>query len=110
MNNANKWLPKYKIDPILPVVITFLGVTVTSLVIGMLLFPVFTKVCVAELLYSLAKLGYFGIMILCFGLMLEAYNLYEHHRKHVIVLVAITILMSIVGIWLIRLVSTGYSC
>jgi hypothetical protein len=110
MNKVKQWLPKYKIDPILPVIITFVGVTVTSLAVGMLLFPVFTKVCVAELLYGVARLGYFGIGVLCFGLMLEAYNLYEHHRKHVIVLVVVTLILSVVGAWLIQLISAGYSC
>lgn len=101
---------KTYVDPALPIFLTGIGVAVTSFVFGMLTLPVFTKICVGELLYGVAKIGYIGIIIVCFGLMLEALNLYEHHRRHVILLVVIAITMGVLGAWLIHFISSAYSC
>lgn len=101
---------KNKVDPALPVFLTGIGIATTSFVFGMLTLPIFIKICVGELLYGVAKVGYIGLAIVCFGLLLEALNLYEHHRRHVILWIVIAITMSILGAWLIQFISSAYSC
>lgn len=101
---------KFELDPLLAVLLVFIGVVVVSMVFGMLLFPVFTKICAASLLQGIAKVGYFGICVALSGILLEAYNLYEHHKKHVQVLIALSIVMGLATGGLIYLISRVYSC
>lgn len=101
---------KYKLDPILPVVIVVLGLMVISLVFGLMMFPVLTQVCASELLYAVAKLGYFGIFMIFSGLMLEAYHLYEDHKKHVVVVAVLSVLVAVVMGWMLYLLASTYSC
>ena len=101
---------KAKFDLIVPVIIIFIGTAVISGVFGMLLFPAFTQLCVTELLYGVAKIGYVGVGIIFAGLMLEAYNLYEHHKKHILVLIILSIIMASTTAWLITLAARAYSC
>ncbi len=100
----------YKVDPIVAVILIVLGIAVVSLVFGMMFFPVLTQVCATELLYAVAKLGYFGIFLIFSGLMLEAYHLYEEHKKHVIVVVVAGMVVAITACWLISLLANHYSC
>lgn len=101
---------KYKLDTAVAIIFIFLGVAVVSVVFGMMLFPVFTHVCANQLLLGVAKIGYGGVATLATGLMLEAYNLYEHHRKHVAVVVAVTIVISVVSSLMIHYVAQAYTC
>lgn len=101
---------KYKLDTAVAIIFIFVGVTIISVVFGLLLFPVFTHVCANQLLLGVARIGYGGVATLATGLMLEAYNLYEHHRKHVSVLVAITVLMSTFTVLIIHYFATAYTC
>lgn len=101
---------KYKLDTAVAIVFIFLGAAVVSVVFGMMLFPVFTHVCANQLLLGVAKIGYGGVATLATGLMLEAYNLYEHHRKHVAVVVAVTIFVSVVASLMIHYVAQAYTC
>ncbi|EKD78894.1 MAG: hypothetical protein ACD_41C00232G0004 [uncultured bacterium] len=101
---------KYKLDTAVAIIFIFLGMAVVSVVFGMMLFPIFTHVCANQLLLGAARLGYGGVATLATGLMLEAYNLYEHHRRHVSVLVAVTIVMSISMVLMIHYVATAYTC
>lgn len=110
MQNPHNGNHKTYVDPALPVFLTGIGVAVVSFVFGMLTFPVFTKICVGELLYGIAKIGYIGLAVVFFGLMLEALNLYEHHRRHVVLLIVIATSMSVVGGWMIHFISSAYSC
>ncbi|MBI4407759.1 MAG: hypothetical protein HY565_04655 [Candidatus Kerfeldbacteria bacterium] len=101
---------KYKLDTAVAIIFIFLGMAVISVVFGMLLFPVFTHVCANQLLLGVAKIGYGGVATLATGLMLEAYNLYEHHRGHVAVLVAVSVVTSTVCVLMIRYVAQAYTC
>ena len=101
---------KYKLDTAVAIIFIFLGMAIVSGVFGMLLFPVFTHVCANQLLLGVARFGYGGVATLATGLMLEAYNLYEHHRRHVSVLVAVTVLMSVFTVLMIHYVASAYTC
>lgn len=81
-----------------------------SVVFGMMLFPVFTEVCANTLLLGAAKFGYGGVAVLLIGLLLEAYNLFEHHRHHVSWLVMISISMSLAAASLLYVVASTYTC
>lgn len=100
----------YKVDPIVAVILIVLGIAVVSLVFGMMLFPVLTQVCATELLYAVARLGYFGIFLIFSGLMLEAYHLYEEHKKHVVVVVVAGAVVAVTACWLMTLLANHYSC
>lgn len=101
---------KHGLHPALPIFLGFVGTSVVSLVFGMLIFPVFTHICAAELLLAVSKWGYFGVGIIMLAVWLEAYHLYEHHKRHVIWLVILSIVMCLSIAWLIYLVATHYSC
>lgn len=102
--------PAYKVDPIVAVICIVLGIAVVSLVFGVMLFPMLTQVCATELLYAVAKLGYFGIFLIFSGLMLEAYHLYEEHKKHIVVVVVAGTVVAITACWLLTLLANQYSC
>lgn len=102
--------PRYKVDPIVPVIVIVLGIAVVSLVFGLMLFPMLTQVCATELLYAAAKLGYFGIFLIFLGLLLEAYHLYEEHKKHVSVVIVASVVVIVTSCWLITLLANHYSC
>lgn len=108
--NHQPYRTKYRLDTAVAIIFMVLGGCIISLVFGMLLFPVFTHVCADELLFAVAKLGYAGVTILAIGLLLEAYNLYEHHRKHVAVVVAVTIVTSTITSLMIHFAAQAYSC
>ncbi len=101
---------KYKLDPVLPVTVVVLGIALVSVIFGMLLFPVLTQVCATEILYSAARMGYLGVGLIFVGLVLEAYHLYEMHRKHISVLVIVSIAVAIATSWMIYFLSNVYSC
>ncbi len=101
---------KYKLDTAVAIFFMFLGTAVISLVFGMLLFPVFTHVCADQLLLGVARIGYGGTAVLVAGLLLEAYNLFEHHRKHVAVIVAVTLLVGLFVVMMIHQVAQAYTC
>lgn len=101
---------KYKLDTAVAVILILLGVSIVSGVFGLLLFPVFTHVCANQLLLGVVRIGYGGVATLTTGVLLEAYNLYEHHRRHVAVVVAVTVLMSIFIVLMMHYVSTAYTC
>lgn len=92
------------------VIAVFIGTVIISMVFGMLIFGVFTAVCATNLLHVAAKVGYVGVLILLAGLLLETYALYEHHRKHVMWLAALSVMMSIVAAGMIHFSSVLYSC
>lgn len=106
--------PRYRtrsgLDTAVAVLFIFFGTCIVSAVFGMLLFPVFTHVCANELLLGVAKIGYAGVVTFTVGILLEAYNLLEHHRRHVAVVVGITIIAATVAILLIRSVADTYTC
>lgn len=101
---------KYKLDTTVAIVFIFLGVSIVNVVFGMMLFPAFTHVCANELLLGVARIGYTGVFILTVGLFLEAYNLFEHHKRHIAVIVATTIVMATVVVLLIHFVAKAYTC
>lgn len=101
---------KHGLHPVLPILLAFIGAAIVSMVFGLLLFPIFTGVCAEEFLYAVRNMGYAGVVVLCAGLLLEAYNLYEHHRGHVQLLVGTSLLLSISIVILMSLVSGAYSC
>lgn len=101
---------KYRLDTAVAIIFIFVGTAVISLAFGMMLFPVFTHVCADQLLLGVAKIGYGGVATLAVGLLLEAYNLYEHHRKHVAVLVAVSIVASTFCVLMIHYVAQAYTC
>ncbi|EKD79012.1 MAG: hypothetical protein ACD_41C00192G0002 [uncultured bacterium] len=106
----NHYRTKYKLDTAVAIIFISFGVAIVSGVFGIMLFPVFTHVCADQLLLGVARIGYGGIATLATGLLLEAYNLFEHHRKHVSIVVAVTILMSIFAGLMIHYFSTAYTC
>jgi len=101
---------KYKLDSAVAIILIVVGICTVSVVFGMMLFPVFTKVCADELLFGVARIGYAGITTLCIGVLLECYNLYEHHKPHVAVLAAVSLLASIITVLMIHYVAQAYSC
>jgi hypothetical protein len=101
---------KYRLDTAVAVVFIFFGACTVSAVFGMMLFPVFTHICANALLVAVARVGYAGVVTLAVGLFLEAYNLFEHHRRHVAVVVAVTIVAATVTILMIHFVSVAYTC
>lgn len=101
---------RYKVDPIVPVVLIIIGIAVVSMVFGVMLFPILTQVCADELLYAIAKMGYFGAFLIFSGLMLEAYHLYEEHKRHISVLITVSLIVVIITCWLINLLANHYSC
>ena len=101
---------KYGLDTAVAIILMFVGTAVISLVFGMLLFPVFTHVCADQLLVGVARIGYGGVATLVVGLLLEAYNLYGAHKKHVAVVVAATILLGFLTCMMIHYVSQAYTC
>lgn len=106
----NHYKTKYKLDTAVAVILMVIGVCTVSLVFGMMLFPVFTKVCADALLFAVARVGYAGVATVCIGILLECYNLYEDHKPHVVVLAAISILACIITILLIHYGAQAYSC
>lgn len=109
-DHIKKSTKSYKVDPIVAVIFIVLGIAVVSLVFGMMFFPVLTQVCASELLYAVARLGYFGIFLIFSGLMLEAYHLYEEHKKHIVVVVVAGTVVAITACWLLALLANHYSC
>lgn len=101
---------RYGLDTAVAVLFIFFGTSLVSAVFGMMLFPVFTHVCANELLLGVAKIGYAGVVTFTVGILLEAYNLFEHHRRHVAVVVGITIIAATIAILLIRSVADAYTC
>lgn len=101
---------KYRLDTAVAIIFILIGGSTVSVIFGMLLFAVFTHVCANELLVAAEKIGYGGIATLVVGLFLEAYNLYEHHRQHVAVVVAITMVMGVVVALLIHFFAQAYTC
>ncbi len=101
---------KYRLDTAVAIIFIFLGVCVISLVFGMLLFPIFTHVCANELLIGVARIGYGGVATLCIGLLLEAYNLYSEHKRHIAVIVAMTVLIAVVTSMMIHYGAAAYTC
>lgn len=108
--NHHHYRTKYGLDTAVAIIFIMLGACTISMVFGMLLFAVFTHVCADTLLLAVAKVGYAGSVLLAAGLLLETYNLYEHHRKHIAVLVAVTAVVSVVTILMIHFVAQAYSC
>lgn len=106
----HRYRTKYKLDTAVAIVFIFLGTVIISLVFGMLLFAIFTHVCANELLLGVARIGYGGIATLVIGLLLEAYNLYEHHKRHVAVVVAMTLLIGVVTILMMHAIAQAYTC
>ncbi|EKD76270.1 MAG: hypothetical protein ACD_43C00168G0002 [uncultured bacterium] len=104
------YLTKYKLDTAVAIMFIFIGASIVNVVFGMLLFPVLTRVCANELLLGVARIGYAGIVTLAVGLFLEAYNLYELHKRHIAVIVAVTIIMATVAALLIHFVAQAYTC
>lgn len=107
---SHRYRTKYRLDTAVAIIFMFLGTAVVSVVFGMLLFPVFTHVCANQLLIAIARIGYGGVATLATGLLLEAYNLYEEHKKHIAVVVAATILMCSVAVMMIHYVAAAYTC
>jgi cytosine/uracil/thiamine/allantoin permease len=107
---TNHYRTKYRLDTAVAIILIFLGTATVSAVFGMFLFPIFTHVCANQLLMGVARIGYGGVITLMTGLLLEAYNLYEAHKKHVSVLVAATVLMGALTIMMIHYFATAYSC
>ncbi len=101
---------KYRLDTAVAIILIFMGTCIVSVVFGMFLFPIFTHVCADQLLMGVARIGYGGVITLMTGLLLEAYNLYEAHKKHVAVIVAAIVLMGTLTILMIHSVATAYSC
>jgi len=105
-----KYLPKYKLDTALIVALIMIGISVTSTVFGFLFFPVVTQICATALLLGVVKVGYVSVAILLIGLLLEAYNLYEHHRRHVVALMCVSIAACALAVWLMHGLAIRYSC
>ena len=101
---------KYRLDTAVAIIFMFLGTAVISLVFGMLLFPVFTHVCADQLLIGVARIGDGGVATLTIGLLLEAYNLYEAHKRHVAVIIAATVLVALLTAMMIHYVAQAYTC
>lgn len=109
-NHHPRYRTKYKLDTAVAVLFIFFGISITSAVFGMMLFPIFTHVCANELLLGVTKIGYAGVVTLTVGIFLEAYNLFEHHRRHVAVVVGMTIIAATIAILLIHFVAEAYTC
>ncbi len=109
-NKSSLSAHKTYVDPALPVFLVGIGLATTSFVFGLLSFPIFTKVCVSGLLSGVAKIGYLGIAVVFLGLMVEAFNLYEHHRRHVVLLIIVATTVCALGGWLMHFISSAYSC
>lgn len=101
---------KYKLDTAVAVLFIFFGNSLVSGVFGMMLFPIFTHVCANALLFGVTKLGYAGVVMLSVGILLEAYNLFEHHRRHVAVVVGITVVAATIALLLLHFVAAAYTC
>ncbi|MDP3970779.1 MAG: hypothetical protein Q8P90_03690 [bacterium] len=101
---------RHGLHPVLPIFLAFVGTIVVSVVFGMLIFPAFTQICADELFGAIAVIGYYGVGIVFIALMLEAYNLYEHHKKHVALVVFITFLMCGMITYLIKMISMAFTC
>lgn len=108
--HPHRYQTKYKLDSAVAIILMVLGICIISVVFGMMLFPVFTKVCADELLLGVARVGYGGVATLCIGVLLECYNLYEHHKPHVAVLAAVSLLAGIATVLMIHYVAQAYSC
>lgn len=109
-NHHPRYRTKYKLDSAVAVLFIFFGTSLVSGVFGMLLFPVFTRVCANELLLGVARIGYAGVVTLSVGLLLEAYNIFEHHRRHIAVVVGATVVAATITILLIHFVAEAYTC
>lgn len=110
MQHHPHYRTKYKLDTAVAIIFVFIGACMVSAVFGMMMFPVFTRVCANELLLGVARIGYAGVITMAVGLLLEAYNLYEHHRRDVAVIVAATIVASTITILMIHFVAQAYTC
>ena len=109
-NRSAKHGTKHGFHPALAVMLAFLGTAVISVVFGMLIFPVFAQVCAPDLLAAVAKVGYAGVVVLGIALLLEAYNLYEHHTKHVSWLVVVGLAALVVTAILIAMAPGAVAC
>lgn len=107
---THRYHTKYRLDTAVAIIFMFLGTAVVSAVFGMLLFPIFTHVCANQLLIAVARIGYGGVATLMTGLLLEAYNLYEEHKKHTAVVIAVTMLLGMVVVMMIHYVAEAYTC
>ena len=85
--SSKKHSTRHGLHPAFPVVLAFVGIAVISLAFGMLIFPLFAKVCAPDLLNAVSIIGYGGVAVMALALLLEAYNLYEHHKQHVTLLI-----------------------
>ena len=101
---------KHGFHPAFPVVLGFVGASVVSVVFGMLIFPAFADVCASELLYAVSKVGYVGLIVVLASLLLESYHLYEHHKKHVSLLVVLSFVVVGASAVLMNIVTSAFSC
>ena len=101
---------KYGLHPTLPIILIYIGSCVLSLVFGMELFPAFTDICARALLKALSNVGYASIALILIGIGLEAYHLYEYHKRHVMWIVIVALAMAAAAMNMLYFVTKNFSC
>lgn len=101
---------KYGLHPALPVILVYLGSCIASVVFGMVLFSALADICANVLLYGMSKVGYGAILVVLVGVGLEAYHLYEFHKRHVAWTLLIAFGMAMIAIWLLYFLTQQFTC
>lgn len=101
---------KYGLHPALPIILIYIGSCLLSLIFGMELFSAFTQICANTLLVALSKVGYAAILLVLTGIFLEAYHLYEYHKRHVTWLVIVALGMAFFTTGILYVVTRSFSC
>ena len=70
----------------------------------------FIHYCKTPLINVFVNIGYFGIVVLFMAVALEAYHLYEHHKKYVRLLLLVGALMSVITAALFYAIPLALMC